>query len=227
VWRGEAWRLLTGPLLHANFTHIWMNGAALLGVGPLVEVHARRGALPLVFLVSALGGSLLSLVMLPDATSVGASGGIMGLIGFLGVLGVRRRDHLPAGFVQGIGLSIAATAVLGIVGIQMIDNAATWAPACRRPAGPLFRGAGPAPGSVDPARGTGRAGHYLRGRGAGDLPDDRRGVVTTPPRGRPQLGPTRRSPSGSAGCRPPPAIAAGLAARPWTAHDLLDLLDSR
>ena len=94
VWRGEAWRLLTGPLLHADLVHIWMNGGALLGVGPLVEVHARRGVLPLVFLASVLGGSLLSLFLLPDTTSVGASGGI------------------------------AATAVLGLVAIQVIDNAA-------------------------------------------------------------------------------------------------------
>ncbi len=124
VWKGEGWRLLTGPLLHANVVHIWMNAAALWGVGPLVEVHARRGALPLVFLASMLGGSLLSLFLLPDATSVGASGGIMGVIGFLGVLALRRRDHLPPGFFQGILLSIAATAVLGLVAIQLIDNAA-------------------------------------------------------------------------------------------------------
>lgn len=124
VREGEAWRLLTGPLLHANFTHIWMNGAALLGVGPLIEVHGRRGALPLVFLVSALGGSLLSLILLPDTTSVGASGGIMGMIGFLGVFGLRNSTRLPPGFARGIGLSVAATAVLGLVGIQLIDNAA-------------------------------------------------------------------------------------------------------
>ncbi|HEU0076907.1 MAG TPA: rhomboid family intramembrane serine protease, partial [Longimicrobiaceae bacterium] len=125
VWEGEAWRLLTGPLLHLNVLHILMNAAALFVLGPVIEVHARRGILPLVFLVSALGGSLLSLVVHPDTSSVGASGGIMGMMGFLGVLALRHGDQLPPGFFsREIALSIAATAVLGIVGIQLIDNAA-------------------------------------------------------------------------------------------------------
>lgn len=124
VWNGEAWRLLTAALLHVNGAHLWMNGAALLATGRLVEVHSRRDHLPLVFLVSALAGSVASLLLYPNVTSVGASGGLMGLIGFLLVLGYRRRDALPPGFAGTILFSIAATAVLGLVGFALIDNAA-------------------------------------------------------------------------------------------------------
>ncbi|HEX8212510.1 MAG TPA: rhomboid family intramembrane serine protease [Longimicrobium sp.] len=124
VWNGEVWRLLTGTLLHGNFTHLWMNGAGLLAVGPLVEVHSRRDHVPLVFLLSALAGSVASVLLYPDATSVGASGGLMGFTGFLLVLGYRRRDKLPQGFAGAIVLVIAATAVLGLVGFSLIDNAA-------------------------------------------------------------------------------------------------------
>jgi membrane associated rhomboid family serine protease len=124
VWQGEWWRLLTACLLHANFTHLWMNGGALLAVGRLLEAHSRRAAVPLVFLVSGLAGSVFSLLLYPNVTSVGASGGLMGLTGYLLVMGFRRRDALPEGFRAAVGLGVAATAALGVVGFAVIDNAA-------------------------------------------------------------------------------------------------------
>jgi rhomboid protease GluP len=101
-----------------------MNGAGLLAVGPLIEVHSRRDHIPLVFLVSALAGSVASVLLYPNTTSVGASGGLMGFTGFLLVLGCRRRERLPHGFAGAVVLVIAATAVLGLVGFALIDNAA-------------------------------------------------------------------------------------------------------
>lgn len=124
VRNGELWRVITAPLLHASFLHIWMNGLALFSTGRLVEVHSRREYLPLTFFMSALVGSLASVVFYPDTTSVGASGGIMGVIGFLLVLSYQRRETLPPGFSRNILVSIAATAVMGLVAYSVIDNAA-------------------------------------------------------------------------------------------------------
>ena len=124
VRNGEAWRLLTATLLHGSIVHIWMNGGALAATGRLIEVHSRREHVPLVFLVSALAGSAASVLLYPNATSVGASGGLMGMTGFLLVLGYRRRDTLPPGFASLVLVTIAATAVLGVVGFAFIDNAA-------------------------------------------------------------------------------------------------------
>lgn len=124
VRNGELWRAVTAPLLHVNFLHIWMNGLALLSTGRLIEVHSRREYLPLTFFLSALVGSLASIVFYPETTSVGASGGIMGVIGFILVLSYRRRETLPAGFSRNILVSIAATAVMGLVAYSVIDNAA-------------------------------------------------------------------------------------------------------
>ncbi len=121
---GELWRLLTGPLLHGGTMHIWMNGGALLATGRLIEVHSRREYLPLTFLVAALAGSVVSVVVYPQTTSVGASGGIMGLTGFLLVLGSRQRASLPPGFARGVLVGIAAMALVGLVGFAVIDNAA-------------------------------------------------------------------------------------------------------
>lgn len=124
VRRGEWWRLATGTVLHASFLHIWMNGQALISTGKTIEHLAHRTHLPLVFLLSALGGSLFSLVLIPKTTSVGASGGLMGLIGFLAVLGYRRQQQLPRGFYKEILISLAFIAAVGLVGFALIDNAA-------------------------------------------------------------------------------------------------------
>ncbi|HYO99347.1 MAG TPA: rhomboid family intramembrane serine protease [Pyrinomonadaceae bacterium] len=124
VWRGEVWRLLTCSVLHVNFQHFWMNSLALLSLGRVVEVHASRWHLPIVFLFSALVGSVFSLLLLPDTTSVGASGGLMGFIGMLLVLGYRRRAHLPPQFLKGMLLNIGLVGLIGIVGYDIIDNAA-------------------------------------------------------------------------------------------------------
>lgn len=124
VRNGQLWRVITAPLLHVNFLHIWMNGLALLSTGRLIEVHSRREYVPLTFFLSALVGSLASVVFYPETTSVGASGGIMGVIGFLLVLSYQRRETLPPGFSRNILVSIAATAVMGLVAYSVIDNAA-------------------------------------------------------------------------------------------------------
>jgi membrane associated rhomboid family serine protease len=124
VRQGEWWRLLTCATLHVNFMHIWMNGSALLGLGRLMESVASRYHLCLIFLLSALCGSLFSLLLLPNTNSAGASGGLMGLIGFLAVLGYRRRENLPRRFFKSIVISICFVAVIGLVGFAIIDNAA-------------------------------------------------------------------------------------------------------
>lgn len=124
VRQGEWWRLLTCATLHVNFMHIWMNGQALLGLGRLVELVASRYHLCLTFLLSALCGSFFSLLLLPNTTSAGASGGLMGLVGFLAVLGYRRKENLPRKFFKSIIISICFIGVIGLIGFAIIDNAA-------------------------------------------------------------------------------------------------------
>lgn len=124
VWKGEVWRLLTCATLHVNVLHIWMNTQALIGFGKLIEAVTNRAYLTIVFLISALCGSIFSLVLMPNTTSVGASGGLMGLVGFLAVLGYRRKDGLPAGFFKSIVVNICFIGAFGLVGFAFIDNAA-------------------------------------------------------------------------------------------------------
>jgi membrane associated rhomboid family serine protease len=124
VWEGEIWRLFTCATLHVNFMHIWMNGQALIGLGRMIESLTHRAYLAIVFLPSAVCGSIFSLVLMPNSTSVGASGGLMGLVGFLAVLGYSRKEILPSGFFKSILINICFIGVIGFVGFAIIDNAA-------------------------------------------------------------------------------------------------------
>jgi membrane associated rhomboid family serine protease len=124
VREGEWWRLLTAPLLHGGVVHLLMNGSALLAIGAAVERIAHRACLALVFLAAALAGGAASMVLYPNTTSVGASGGLMGVIGFLVVLAFRRRELLPKRLGMDLLKDVGWMAVLGIVGWAYIDNAA-------------------------------------------------------------------------------------------------------
>ncbi|HYP18830.1 MAG TPA: rhomboid family intramembrane serine protease [Chloroflexia bacterium] len=123
VWEGDVWRLLTGTVLHASIWHFFFNVLVLYAYGKVVEVLVGQAYLPIVFLFSALAGSVFSLLLLP-ATSVGSSGGIMGVIGFLGVLGYYNRPNVPPGFLRSILGVVALVGVFGLVAFAFVDNAA-------------------------------------------------------------------------------------------------------
>ncbi|MFF5208585.1 rhomboid family intramembrane serine protease [Streptosporangium sp. NPDC000396] len=89
----EYYRLLTSAFLHRDYVHIGLNMWALFMVGPYLEQafsHVRFLAL---YLLSALGGSVLSYWVDPlNTASLGASGAIFGLFGAFFV--VSRRLNL-------------------------------------------------------------------------------------------------------------------------------------
>ena len=123
VWAGEWWRLFTAVMLHAGPLHLILNASALFVLGKFVEVTMSRFHMLLVFLISALLGSVFSLLFL-EATSLGASGGILGFVGFLWVLGYRQKNCTPSNFAKSLAISILILAAIGIVGASFIDNAA-------------------------------------------------------------------------------------------------------
>lgn len=123
VWEGEVWRLVTGALLHADLGHLLMNYTALFLLGRAVEVLAHRAYLPLVLLVSALAGNLLSLFLVPSSIPVGISGGLMGLIGFMGILGYRRPKIYPPLFHLAAMVSVLVVGYLGLKLPEAFDSA--------------------------------------------------------------------------------------------------------
>ena len=124
VWQGQVWRLATATLMHASFEHFWMNFLGLLALARIIEQTIHRAFVPVIFYLSAICGSLFSLVLYPHATSVGASGGVMGLIGFLTVAALINREKYPQKYLRRLIEGIIFVGVLGIVGFAMIDNGA-------------------------------------------------------------------------------------------------------
>lgn len=124
VHQGQTWRLLTCTLLHGSILHIAFNFMALLSLGKLIEAHADRMYLPILFVLCGVTGSALSVVAMPGVPSIGASGALMGMVGFCAVLGYRRRAVMPAHFLRAILLSIGLIALMGIIAHGLIDNAA-------------------------------------------------------------------------------------------------------
>eukprot|EP00986_Skeletonema_menzelii_P011011 scaffold5539_cov81-Skeletonema_menzelii.AAC.3 len=77
----EVWRVASPMVLHAGLIHFFLNMFALWFVGRAVEqIHGMIAAVVL-FVVPAIGGTILSAIFLPEYITVGASGGIFGLIG--------------------------------------------------------------------------------------------------------------------------------------------------
>ena len=78
---GEWYRILTAAFLHADAIHLLLNGVALYLAGAALETLIGRTWFIALFVIGAVGGSLLSLAINPATmVSVGASGAIMGLL---------------------------------------------------------------------------------------------------------------------------------------------------
>jgi len=113
----EPWRFLTAAFLHSpgQVFHILFNMLALWMIGPYLEGTLGRARFAVLYLMSALGGSVAS-VLLATATDswttavVGASGAVFGLFG--AVLVVLRRLGRDAGPIIGI---LVLNGVLGFV----------------------------------------------------------------------------------------------------------------
>lgn len=120
---GEYWRLLTCTLLHGNLFHIFFNASAMYVIGKMLIRITSLWHFFTVFLISGLIGSTFSLLFMPNATSVGASGGIMGLIGFILVMSLKLKS-IPRNIVKSMLSSIILIAIIGISATEIIDNAA-------------------------------------------------------------------------------------------------------
>lgn len=90
---GDWWRMLTCAFLHGSIIHLLFNCIAMYMAGGVLENLVGRAWMLALFVLGAVGGSVMSMVVNEHAVSVGASGAIMGLLAAGMVLSLR----LPRG----------------------------------------------------------------------------------------------------------------------------------
>lgn len=94
VKNGEYYRLLTSMFLHSGLLHLFFNMYALYIIGPQVESFFGKTKYLIIYLLSGISGSLLSVAFNVNTVSVGASGAIFGLFGALLYFGYNYRGYL-------------------------------------------------------------------------------------------------------------------------------------
>ena len=121
---GEFYRLFTGMFLHANIIHLLFNMYALFIIGSQLEGFLGRSKYTVVYILSGLMGSLLSVALHNDNFSaVGASGAIFGLMGALLYFGYHYRVYLGSVMHTQIIPIIVINLIIGFVS-SGIDNLA-------------------------------------------------------------------------------------------------------
>lgn len=119
---GEIYRLVTCAFLHAGILHLFLNCYALYIIGSQIESFLGKVKYILVYLFSALTGSMLSIIF-SDSISIGASGAIFGLFGSLLYFGYHYRVYLGTVIRSQIIPLLLLNLVLGFM-LNGMDNAA-------------------------------------------------------------------------------------------------------
>ncbi|MFF4247159.1 rhomboid family intramembrane serine protease [Streptomyces sp. NPDC001822] len=135
---GEWYRLLTGAFLHLppdtsfGVMHLVFNMLALWNIGRVVEGQLGRARYLALYLLSALGGSVLVHLISPGTPAVGASGAVFGLAASFYVISRRLgRDMRPvnqfiAGFLIWMVVSALFTSWEGHLGGLLTGGLVTY-----------------------------------------------------------------------------------------------------
>ncbi len=103
----QYFRLLTDSVVHVGIVHLLLNMYVLWYLGPIVERLFGCSKFALIYLLSAIGGSLASLLFDPLLLSAGASGAIFGIYGALLAFFASHRKQLPPSFLRRYSLTVA------------------------------------------------------------------------------------------------------------------------
>lgn len=120
---GQPWRLITCAFLHGGLAHIGFNMYALKIIGEEVEYVYGKTKYLLIYLISALGGSVFSYLFNADAISVGASGAIFGLLGAMIAFGIKHKDKIGKVYIINIFKVVLINIFIGVT-LSNIDNSA-------------------------------------------------------------------------------------------------------
>lgn len=123
----EYGRLLWCTFLHSDFPHIFNNMVILFFLGSMIEQGMGHLPYGVIYFLSGLGGSILSLYMkyvnADPVGSLGASGAVFGLDGLLLAMVLFPGESKPAMDPRRVIFAIALSLYNGFTG-ENIDNAA-------------------------------------------------------------------------------------------------------
>jgi rhomboid protease GluP len=125
TWTGEPWRLLTSAFIHFGIMHLAFNMYALYS-GRLTERLFGSARFALIYLLSAVSGSVVSGWWEPMRNSAGASGAIFGVYGALLVFFALRRADIPREMLRSSGRGALTLCIYSLVlgaANPLVDNA--------------------------------------------------------------------------------------------------------
>lgn len=109
---GQYWRLFTAGFLHANIIHIAVNMWCLWSLGHLSERLFGKWQTFIIYMLTGVGGALLTIAHNPNHSEVGASGAVFGIVGAV-IAGVKFGDlNISAGEKRAVFSSAVTFAVL-------------------------------------------------------------------------------------------------------------------
>lgn len=126
ILAGEWQRLIGAPFLHFGLLHLAMNGWAQWSLGAPIEFLVGPWRFLALWVGSALGASLTSLIFNESSVAAGASGAIFGLLGAFTTFVFFRKDVLPQPVPRPLRNGVLATLLLNLMisFIPSIDMAA-------------------------------------------------------------------------------------------------------
>jgi rhomboid protease GluP len=123
---GQPWRVLTCAFVHIGLVHFAVNMWSLWVIGRFCERLYGNVTFALIYLLSAVGGSLASLAWNPLVVSAGASGALFGIDGAMLAFLYLRPSGIPPEVLKSL-----RNEVVRIIGINLViglgmefDNAA-------------------------------------------------------------------------------------------------------
>ena len=123
VKNGEYYRLFTCIFLHIGIMHLLCNMYSLYIIGREVENLFGKIKYIIIFILSGIFGSIMSLAFTHNTISAGASGAIFGLLGALLYFGMHYRTYLGEAIKRSIIPIIVVNLIIGLFA-EGIDLAA-------------------------------------------------------------------------------------------------------
>jgi len=120
---GQYWRLFTPAFLHGGIFHIAVNMWCLWSLGRLSERLFGKWQTLAIYMVTGVGGALLSIASNPNHAELGASGAVFGIVGAV-MAGVKFGDlNISMGEKRAIFSSAVTFAVLNFfLGFSSFGN---------------------------------------------------------------------------------------------------------